>query len=97
MNGAFGKPQTIKQAAGAAGSLRGKNGLSAFGRPVNPGHTCGNRHFRRRGYDGDPAGGKEKAASGYAKGRRQESMAADPISMEEDTHPFTGGPENRGK
>lgn len=66
-------------------------------RPVNPGHTCGNRHFRRRGYDGDPAGGKEKAASGYAKGRRQEAMAEDPISVEEDTHPFTGGPENRGK
>ena len=80
----------------ARGGVRG--GISqGKERPVNPGHTCGNRHFRRRGYDGDPAGGKEKAASGYAKGRRQEAMAADPISMEEDTHPFTGGPENRGK
>lgn len=37
-------------------------------RPVNPGHTCGNRHFRRRGYDGDPAGGEGKGGQRVRKG-----------------------------
>ena len=72
------------------GYLKGKSALMIFDRFANLKYKYGNRHFWCRGYYVDTVGRNRKAIEEYIRGKLQEEIANDQISMKEYYDPFTG-------
>ena len=79
------------------GYLKGKSSLMIFDRHANLRYKYGNRHFWCRGYYVDTVGRNEKAIQEYVRNQLQEDIAADQISLNEFTDPFTGEPVSKGR
>ena len=72
------------------GYLKGKSALMIFDRFANLKYKYENRHFWCRGYYVDTVGRNRKAIEEYIRGKLQEEIANDQISMKEYYDPFTG-------